>query len=301
MEGRKQREVVNMTIGFNGLGAMGRNMAANLLKANEPLRVWNRSPAPVQALAGQGAQAAASAAQAGAVDVLFTMLADDAATRAVLFDGGVLDAMAPGSVHVNMATVSVAFGREMAQVHAQKGIGYLAAPVLGREDVAAAGKLNIVAAGPAALIARVQPYFDLMGQKTWQVGAQPEQANAVKLGANLTLACAIEAMGESSALVRAHGIEAAQFLDLIASTLFAGSPVYKGYGGMIAQERYSPAGFKLSLGLKDVQLAIDAAQAKGLTLAAGNAVRDNLRAAVDTGDAELDLAALAKVSARGVA
>lgn len=289
-----------MTIGFIGLGAMGRNMAANLLRAGEPLRVWNRSPEPVQALVDQGAERAEPVAQAGNVDVLFTMLADDAATRAVLFDSGVLAAMAPGSIHVNMATVSVAFAREMAQVHAQKGIGYIAAPVLGRVDVAAAGKLNIVAAGPAALVARVQPYFDLMGQKTWHFGEQPEQANAVKLGANLTLACAIEAMGESSALVRAYRIEPAQFLDLLSNTLFAGSPVYKGYGGMIAQERYSPAGFKLSLGLKDVQLALDAAQAKGVTLAAGNAVRDNLRAAVDNGDAELDLAALAKVSARGL-
>jgi 3-hydroxyisobutyrate dehydrogenase-like beta-hydroxyacid dehydrogenase len=287
-----------MTIGFIGLGVMGRNMAARLLQAGEPLIVWNRSPEPAQALAGQGARLALQPADAGKADVLFTMLADDAATRSVLLDGGVLAAMAPGSIHVNMATVSVAFGREMAVLHAGRGIGYIAAPVLGRVDVAAAGKLNILAGGPADLVARVQPYFDLMGQKTWRFGDAPEQANAVKLGANLTLACAIEAMGESSALVRAHGIGAADFLDLLGQTLFAGSPVYKGYGGMIAQERYSPAGFKLSLGLKDVGLAVEAGRDKGVPLAFGNALVENLRDAMGQGDGELDLAALAKVTAR---
>lgn len=285
-----------MEIGFIGLGAMGRGMAANLLKAGHPLRVWNRSPQPAQDLAAQGAQAAATPAEAGAVDVLFTMLSDDAATRAVLLEGGALAAMKPGAIHVNMATVSVAFAREMTALHAEHGVGYLAAPVLGRVDVAAAGKLNIVAAGPDELIARVQPLFDLMGQKTWRFGDKPEQANAVKLGANLSLACAIEAMGESSALAGAHGIPAAEFLDLLGQTLFAGSPVYKGYGGMIAQERYSPAGFKLSLGLKDVSLANDAATEQGLRLRFGGVLRDTLQEAVARGDGDLDLAALARMS-----
>lgn len=289
-----------MTIGFIGLGAMGRPMAINLLKANEELVVWNRSQQPVRELAGQGAVPAARPVEAARAQVLFSMLADDAATRAVLVDGGVLGAMAPGAIHVNMATVSVAFAREMAELHERMGLGYLAAPVLGRVDVAAAGKLNILAGGRTELVERVQPYFDLMGQKTWRFGDLPEQANAVKLAANLTLASAIEAMGESSALACAHGVAAGDFIDLITNTLFAGSPVYKGYGAMIAQEKYSPAGFKLSLGLKDVQLAIDAAAAKGVTMAAGAAVRDNLREAVRQGDGDLDLAALAKATARPV-
>lgn len=285
-----------MTIGFIGLGGMGRGMAANLLRAGEPLLVWNRGRQPVQELVAKGAQAAASPAEAARVDVLFTMLADDAATRAVLYDGGALAAMPAGAIHVNMATVSVEFAREMEKAHAERGIGYLAAPVLGRVDVAEAGKLNIVAAGPAQLIERVQPYFDLMGQKTWRFGDTPEQANAVKLGVNLALICAIEAMGESSALAGAYGIPAADFLDLLTNTLFAGSPVYKGYGAMIGQQRYSPAGFKLTLGLKDVNLALDAARPKGVLAASGQAVRDNLLRAVEQGDGDLDLAALAKQS-----
>lgn len=287
-----------MTIAFIGLGAMGQHMAAKLLASGQPVHVWNRSPEPVQALARQGAKPAATPAECGIADVVFTMLADDAATRAVLIDGGVLAAMAPGSIHVNMATVSVAFAREMAALHVERGIGYVAAPVLGRVDVAAAGKLNILAGGSDELVARVQPLLDLMGQKTWRFGTAPEQANAVKLACNLMLACAIEATGEGTALARAHGVAPAGFIDLITSTLFAGSPVYKGYGGMMAEERYSPAGFKLSLGLKDVRLAVEAGQDQGLPLAFGETIKATLQDAVDQGDADLDLAALGKHAAR---
>ncbi|MDQ2821347.1 MAG: NAD(P)-binding domain-containing protein, partial [Pseudomonadota bacterium] len=124
-----------MTIAFLGLGAMGQHMATNLLTSGQPLTVWNRSQDPVQALVAQGARAAATPAECGLADVVFSMLADDDATRAVLVDGGVLAAMAPGSVHVNMATVSVAFAREMAALHVARGVGYVAAPVLGRVDV----------------------------------------------------------------------------------------------------------------------------------------------------------------------
>lgn len=287
-----------MTIAFIGLGSMGRHMAAHLLKSGQPVHVWNRNPEPVRALAALGAKPAATAAECGIADVVFTMLADDAATRAVLVDGGVLDALAPGSIHVNMATVSVAFAREMAALHVARGVGYVAAPVLGRVDVAEAAKLNILAGGSDELVARVQPLLDLMGQKTWRFGTEPEQANAVKLACNLTLACAIEATAEGAALARAHGVPAACFVDLVTSTLFAGSPVYKGYGSMIAQERYSPAGFKLALGQKDVRLAVEAGRDQGLPLAFGDALQAVLREAVDHGDADLDLAALGRNAAR---
>jgi 3-hydroxyisobutyrate dehydrogenase-like beta-hydroxyacid dehydrogenase len=287
-----------MTIAFIGLGAMGHHMAARLLASGQIVHVWNRSPEPVQALAALGARPAATPAECGIADIVFTMLSDDDATRAVMVDGGVLDAMAPGSIHVNMATVSVAFAREMAALHVEHGVGYVAAPVLGRVDVAQAGRLNILAGGSDELIARVQRLLDLMGQTTWRFGEQPEQANAVKLACNLMLACAIEATGEGTALARAHGVPAASFIDLITSTLFAGSPVYKGYGGMIAEERYSPAGFKLSLGQKDVRLAVEAGQGKDLPLAFGEALQAVLKEAVDKGDADLDLAALGKNAAR---
>lgn len=286
-----------MSIGFIGLGAMGLSMARNLLRGDAPVAVWNRSPGPADTLAGEGAKACASAAEAARADVVFSMLADDGAVRAAVLDGGVLDAMPAGSVHVNMATVSVAFAKELAARHAERGIAYVAAPVLGRVDVAAAGKLNILAAGPAAEIDRVQPLLALMGQKTWRVGEAAEQANAVKLAVNFNLACAIEAMAESVALVRAHGIDGADFLGLLLQTMFTG-PAHQAYGKMIAEDRYTPAGFKLTLGLKDVRLALEAGDATQVPMPFASVLRDSLLDAVAHGDGGLDWASLAKVAAR---
>ncbi|WP_193165323.1 NAD(P)-dependent oxidoreductase [Microbulbifer hainanensis] len=287
-----------MRLGFIGLGAMGRPMAVNLLRANYPVKVWARNQTVVQALVEEGAESVASARELADVDVLFSMLSDDTAVRDLLLDGGILAGMRRESIHVNMATVSLRFARELASAHAERGIGYVAAPVLGRTDVAAAGKLNILAAGADDAIGRVQPLLDILGQRTWHFGTLPERANAVKIAANFSIACALEAMGESFALVRAQGIDAANFLDLLVNTLFAGAPVYKGYGAMIAQQRFEPAGFKLPLGLKDVQLAMQAAEEAHLPLPFASILRDNLLDAIAQGDAELDWSAVAKVAAR---
>ena len=148
-------------------------------------------------------------------------------------DQGALDGARDGTVHVSMATISVALAQELAAFHKQRGIAYVAAPVFGRPEAAQAAMLNIVAAGEAAALARVQPLFDAMGQKTWPLGAEPHRANAVKLAGNFMIAAAIEAMGEATALGRAHGVSSADLLDILTNTLFA-SPVYKGYGAQIA-------------------------------------------------------------------
>jgi 3-hydroxyisobutyrate dehydrogenase-like beta-hydroxyacid dehydrogenase len=168
-------------------------------------------------------------------------------------------------------------------VHARACVPYISAPVFGRPDVAEAGKLNIVAAGAAALIDRAGPLLDAMGAKTWRFGDDPTRANAVKLAGNFMLISAIEAMAEACALTEGHGVAGADFLDLMTNTLFA-SPVYKGYGASIAQNRYEPPGFILKLGAKDVRLALQAAEGAGV--------------AISHGDGENDLAALARVSAR---
>lgn len=159
-----------MKVGFAGLGAMGSAMAKNILSAGHTLTVWNRSPQAADTLASQGATAVDDPTGLAHVDVLITMLADDAATWSVVVESGLLAQMIPGTVHVNMATISVALAQELAALHAARGISYVAAPVLGRIDVAAAGKLNILAAGETPALARVQPLFDVMGQKTWHFG-----------------------------------------------------------------------------------------------------------------------------------
>lgn len=286
-----------MKVGFAGLGAMGSAMAMNLLKAGHTLTVWNRSPQAADALAAQGAAAVDDPTALAHVDVLITMLADDSATWSVVVDSGLLAQMIPGAVHVNMATVSVALAQELAALHAARGISYVAAPVLGRSDVAAAGKLNILAAGETPALARVQPLFDVMGQKTWHFGEQPEQANVVKIAANFALASAIETMAEGAALVRNHGVAAPDFLEMLSGTLF-NCPAYANYGNMIAAQRYSPAGFKLTLGLKDVNLALEAGSNSHTPLPFAGVLKDNFLDAIAQGDGNLDWSALATVATR---
>ncbi len=196
-----------------------------------------------------------------------------------------------------MATVSVDFTREMAALADRHGVRYLAAPVLGRHDVAAAGQLNILTAGDPALIAEVQPLLDVLGQKTWYFGPQPEQAASVKLAANFMLGCAIEAMAEASALVRGYAVPPADFLSMITRTLF-NAPAYVGYGQLIAEERYSPPGFKLRLGLKDVRLAQQAAEARHVPMPFASVIKDNSLDALAHDEGELEWAALANVAKR---
>lgn len=287
-----------MKIAFLGLGTMGLPMAANLLAAGYPVRAWNRSPAPAQQLAALGASVAATPQEAAdGADVLISMLADDGATRASVIDAQALSALPAGAIHINMGTVSVSLAAELAMAHRRHGVGYIAAPVLGRVNVAEAGQLNILAAGEPALLAAVQPLFDVLGRKTWHVGERPEQANAAKLAVNFMIASAIGTMGEAAALMRGQGVDVAGFLEMATSTVFA-APVYQGYGAAIAQDRYEPAGFKLALGLKDVNLALAAAEQVHVPLPIASALRDAHIESVARGEGHLDWAALSRTSAR---
>ncbi len=286
-----------MNVGFIGLGGMGKAIATNLLRAGHGVTVWNRSAEVAEELAGEGAKVASTAAEAVAAGIIFSMLADDAAMRSVILDGGMLDALPAGAVHVNMATVSVALARDMAARHARRGVGYVAAPVLRRPNVAAEGKLEILTAGASDQIARVQTLLDVIGQKTWRFGDRPEQANAAKLGANFMIASAIEAMGEAASLVEGYDVSGGLFLEMITSTLFLG-PVHAGYGGVIANQRYEPAGFKMTLGVKDVRLVLEAAEHSATPMPFASVLKDNLLDAIAHGDADHDWAALAEVSAR---
>jgi 3-hydroxyisobutyrate dehydrogenase-like beta-hydroxyacid dehydrogenase len=286
-----------MEIGFLGLGQMGKAIAANLIRAGHRLRVWNRSAAAAQEVAALGATVAAEPAAAARAEVLMTMLADDEANRAVLLGAGVLDGAPRGLIHVNLATVSVALARELAGHATERGITYLAAPVFGRPEVAQAGRLNVVVAGDQAAISRVEPLLAAIGERTWPVGSPPERANVVKLAGNFMIACALEAMGEAGALVRAHGIAAGEMLEVLTNTLFA-APVYKTYGRLIAEQRYHPAAFKMALGAKDVRLALEAGQAAHVPLPFASLLRDHFLEALAAGGTDYDWAALAEIPAR---
>ena len=279
-----------MEVGFIGVGRMGSAMARNLIKAGHRVRAWDTSAEALQSLAADGAAIASGPRDAFRGDAVISMLPNDDAMRAVFLDGGVLES-GGAKVHVNMATASLEVARELAVQHAARGIAYVAATVWGRPDVAAAGKLSIVAAGDPAAIATVQPLFDVIGQKTYNVGAEPSRANVTKIAGNLMVACAIEGIAEAAALVRGHGMSAPEVLDAIITSLF-NVPVYRGYGDMIGKRQYEPPGFDLVLGLKDVRLALAAGEEVSVPLPFASVLRDVFLDAIANGDAEKDAGAL---------
>ena len=185
---------------------------------------------------------------------------------------------------------------ELKAKHREAGIAYVAAPVFGVPTAAANAQLNIVVAGEDAAIATVQPLFDVLGQKTWRLGTDQKHANIAKIAGNMMITLAMEAMGEATALTESHGVKAADFLDIVTNTLFA-SPSYKRYGGFIATNTYEP-GFKLTLGLKDVNLAFEAAAEKNITLPAAQIVRENMLKAVEQGLGAKDWSIVAKMTRR---
>ena len=286
-----------MKIGFIGLGNMGAAMAANLLKAGHEVTAYNRSPGKVAALSAQGARPAASVADACQGDVVVTMLANDDAVQAVTFgDDGVLTSLPEGAIHVSSSTVSTALAERLTEAHATAGQGFVAAPVFGRPEAAAAAKLFVVAAGAPATVDKVSPIFDAIGQRTFVLGEDPQAANLVKISGNFLIASVIESLGEAMALVSKAGVDKQQYLELLTSTLFD-APVYRTYGGLLAREEFTPAGFAATLGLKDVKLALSAGEELQVPLPVASLLRDRFLTLLATGGAELDWSAVGALSA----
>ena len=239
----------SLKIGFIGLGNMGVGMAVSLVKAGHEVTVYNRSQDKVDALTTQGAQPARSVAEACRGDVVVTMLANDEAVEAVTFgEHGILASLAPGATHVSSSTISVALAERLTAAHADAEQGFVAAPVFGRPEAAAAAKLFVVAAGAPAAVQVISPLFEAIAQRTFVVSEEPKAANLVKLSGNFLIASVIESLGEAMALVDKAGVDKQEYLDILTSTLF-GAPVYKTYGGLIARQEFEPAGFAAELGL----------------------------------------------------
>ena len=242
--------------------------------------------------------ACATPAEALAHPVSFSMLADDTAALSVLDAASV--ASASGGVHVNMASISPAGAGELQRRFAAAGARYVAAPVLGRPTVAAEGKLNVLVAGAPDDVTEVEPFLQLFAARLWPLGEEPSTANAVKIAVNYDIIHAIQAIGESVALVEARGVDPGLFVEILTSTLFAGV-VYSGYGGMIARQAYDPPGFDVALGYKDLRLSAEIAGETGThlpTLAALTAVFE--RALAEPALARLDWGAAAEVTRRGL-
>jgi 3-hydroxyisobutyrate dehydrogenase-like beta-hydroxyacid dehydrogenase len=277
---------------------MGAAMAANLLKGGHEVTVYNRSADKAAPLVAAGATAAARPADACRGDAVMTMLADDHAVEGVVFgDDGILGALKPGGVHVSCSTISVALSRRLAQAHAAAGQRYVAAPVFGRPEAAAAAKLFVVAAGAPDAVAVVSPLLDAVGQRTFVLSEQPESANLAKLSGNFLIASVIEALGEALALVGRGGIDPHEYVDLLTSTLF-GTPVYRIYGGLIADRRFEPAGFAAPLGFKDIRLTLAAAEELRVALPLASLLRDRFLTLLAQGGDHLDWSAIGGLAAR---
>ncbi len=288
-----------MNIAFIGLGNMGSAMATNLLKAGHTLSVYNRTRARADELKPLGARVAATPGEAAAgAEVAITMLADDHALESVVFGkGSLLDSLPPNAIHVSMSTISVALSRRLAAAHAERKQHYVSAPVFGRPEAAAAAKLFIVAAGPAAQIDRCRPLFDAMGQKTFLAGDDASGANLMKLAGNFLITAVIEGLAESFALVRKAGLDANLFHEILTNSLF-NAPIYKTYGALINSQKFEPAGFKLPLGLKDNRLLLAAAEEQAVPMPMASLIRDRFLAALGQGMGELDWSAISKLSAK---
>jgi 3-hydroxyisobutyrate dehydrogenase-like beta-hydroxyacid dehydrogenase len=287
-----------MKVGFIGLGHMGAGMAASLLRAGHAVTVYNRSADKRKPLREMGAGEAATVADACAAEVVISMLSGDEALRQVaLGNEGILAALRQGGTHVSMSTVSVELTRHLAQAHAQARQRFLAAPVFGRPEMAAAAKLFIVAAGAPETLSACQPLFDAMGQRTFPLGTDPARASLIKLAGNFMIAATIETLGEALAFVGKAGIDPAGFVELLTATLFP-APLYRTYGALLAERKFQPAGFAVPLGHKDVRLLLEAAQSLHVPMPVASLLNDRFQRLIAQGEEKLDWAAIGELAAQ---
>ncbi|HEY9673026.1 MAG TPA: NAD(P)-dependent oxidoreductase [Waterburya sp.] len=285
---------MNNVVGFIGLGNMGLPIATNLVESGYKLQVYNRTAQKAQPLVDKGAELGKSPADVVEPGgIVISMLANDQALAdVVLGENGILEKLGNGGIHISMSTISPTTAQNLAQQHEQKGTHYLAAPVFGRPDAAAARKLWICLSGNGAAKERVLPLLNVLGQKVFDFGEQISAANVVKLSGNFLIISAIEAMAEAFTLAQKNGIDRTQVAELFGQTLFA-CPIYQNYGRMIAQEQYEPAGFKLALGLKDIELALQTAKESQMPMPVASLVRDRLISAIAKGRGDIDWTGLA--------
>ena len=277
---------------------MGAAMAANLIKARHEVTVYNRSPEKAGPLVALGATAATRIADACGGEAVVTMLADDHAVESVVFgEGGIGATLSPGAVHVSCSTISVALSRRLAQAHKDAGQRFVAAPVFGRPEAAAAAKLFVVAGGATDAVESCRTLLNAIGQRIFVMSEQADAANLVKLSGNFLIAAVIESLGEAMALVSKGGVDLHTYLDLLTSTLFS-APVYRTYGGLIVDQQFEPAGFAALLGHKDIRLALAAADDLRVPLPLASLLRDRFLALLAHGGEKLDWSAIGRLASK---
>jgi 3-hydroxyisobutyrate dehydrogenase-like beta-hydroxyacid dehydrogenase len=287
-----------MKVGFIGTGRMGQAMVRRMLEARHEVGVYNRTAEKVKPLGDAGAKLLGSIADAARFgEVCYTMLADDAALEDVMFQKGLLDALPKGAIHVCAGTHGIPVIRRIKQAHAGKSQVLVAAPMMGRPELVSSGTAGVFASGPADALSKCKPLFEAIARRTFEGGADPEAATAMKIANNFVLGCAIEAMGEGFALTRKYGVPTGVFYDVMTDGLFNCS-AYKVYGKIMVDESYAKVGQMAVLGLKDANLALEAGHIASVPLPSGNVWRDRLVGAVAHGDGDKDWAVMALEQAR---
>jgi 3-hydroxyisobutyrate dehydrogenase-like beta-hydroxyacid dehydrogenase len=287
-----------MDVGLIGLGGMGTGIAKSLLRGGHRVTVFNRTRARAEALQADGAIVAATVSDACRAGIVMTMVADDAALESQVFgDGGILASLPRGGVHISCSTISVALSDKLTAAHSAAGQEFVSCPVFGRPDAAEAGRLAAVAAGPNQAVERCKPLFESFGAKLLVVGEKPSLANVIKLSGNFLIASVLESLSEAVAFARKSGVDAGVLVDFLTSTLF-NAPVYKIYGGLIVEGNYDKVGFALPLGLKDVRLVLQAAEAQSVPMPVASVVRDRFLTAMARGNANKDWSALGLIAAQ---
>jgi 3-hydroxyisobutyrate dehydrogenase-like beta-hydroxyacid dehydrogenase len=286
-----------MKVGFIGLGNMGAAMASNLLKAGHEVTVYNRTSAKARTLAAQSAAIATSVSEACRGDAVMTMLANDEAVESVVLGPeGVLASLRPNALHISSSTISVTLSKRLSQEHGRHGQRYVAAPVFGRPDAAAAAQLVSVTAGERTAVEAAKPLLEAISRKVFVVGDTPAAANLVKLSGNFLFASVIESLGEAFALITKGGIDRQQYLEISASLFNV--PAYNIYGELIASGRFEPAAFAAPLGQKDIRLLLAAAENLGVAMPIASLLRDRFLTLMANGGEHLDWSAIGGLAAK---
>jgi 3-hydroxyisobutyrate dehydrogenase-like beta-hydroxyacid dehydrogenase len=278
-----------MRVAFLGLGKMGSAVARHLMEAGHELTVWNRTIAHAEALRQSGAQAADSPSEAVRnAEVVFTMVMDDAALEAVLFDSKTIEAMPAESIHVSLSTISVRLSERLTHEHRAAGQHFVAAPVFGRPNVAEEGRLWTAVAGASAIVEKVRPLLETFSRGITVVSENPSSAHALKLGGNFLITAMIAALSESFVYAEASGIEPGVFLETVNSALFR-SPFYEAYGKIMLDPPAQPGG-TIALGAKDGRLFREASSSARVQTPLGDLFAATLQKAIENGMQDEDWA-----------
>lgn len=285
---------MNLSVACVGLGRMGTGIARNIQNAGFPLTVYNRTAEKMKPLVEAGAKAASTPREAAAAaDIVVTNLMDDASVLgAITGDNGILAGMRPDTIHIGTTTISPSLSTRLGELHAAHGSHYVAGPVAGRPDAAAAGKLFTFAAGKLEWLERCRPVMNAYANRIIPMGEDPAIAMSMKLVGNFMVASLVELIGEAYVFAEARGVDPSILTNMFKQYM----PAAGEYVDRICTRDFGRAGFTLDGGTKDVTLILQAAAEVHAPLSYASVVRDKCLAAQARGFGDLDWSVLTETS-----